>query len=84
MGIKTATDWGVLAAIVVGGGIIGYLGYRNEKNSDGKSDFESMGKTVKSIYEDATEKMTFAGGSATKRHKKHRKSKGKRRSLKRS
>jgi len=72
MGVKTPTDWAVLVTTVVVGSIGGYIYYVNEINSEGKPDNESVTKTIKSIYQDFTDKITFAGGSATKRHKKYR------------
>lgn len=65
----------VMPVIVIVGSLIGYIWYRNEINSEDKGKHESIGKTINSIYQDVTDKVTFAGGSATKRHKKHRRNK---------
>lgn len=69
------TDAIVLPVIFIVLGIGGYLLYRNDINSEGKSEFEPIGDTINSIYQNVTNKMTYGGGSATKRHKKHRRNK---------
>ena len=68
------TDAIVLPVMILVFGIGGYLWYRNEINSEGKDEHESIGKTIDSIYKDITDKVTFVGGSATRR-KKHRRNK---------
>jgi|694.fasta_scaffold10861_2 hypothetical protein len=68
------TDKIVMPVIIIVGSLIGYIWYRNEINSEGKNDHETIGETVKSIFTDAKNTMTFAGGSATRR-KKHRRNK---------
>ncbi len=65
------TDAIVLPVIFIVFGIGTYLLYKNDINSEGKSEFEPISKTFESIYND----VTFAGGSATKRRKKHRRNK---------
>lgn len=68
------TDKIVMPMIVIVGSLIGYIWYRNEINSEDKGKHESIDKTINSIYEDVADKVTFAGGSATRR-KKHRRNK---------
>lgn len=69
------TDAIVLPVLIVVFSVGGYLWYKNEINSEGKDKHEPIGETIKSIYQDVSDKVTFAGGSATKRHKKHRRNK---------
>ena len=69
------TDAIVLPVMILVFSVGGYLWYKNEINSEGKDKHEPIGETIKSIYQDVSDKVTFAGGSATKRRKKHRRNK---------
>ena len=77
------TDWGVMAVIITVG--LGLMSYTLYNSSEDKPDLlevagdkvNDLKETMGKAYTKLTAATTQAGGSATKRHKKQSKGKGK-------